>query len=61
MELQDNIEYGDNLLESKDLNDYQVYDKLSEKERDLIYEKLYKKLEGTKLLELMNNNQENYS
>ena len=53
MNINDKIEYGDNLLESVDVSNYSEYDKLSEKEVNTIYENLYKKLDGSMLLDLM--------
>ena len=59
MNLNCNIEYDNNLLTTVEINDYQEYDKLSENEVNSIYENLYKKLNGTKLLDLLNN--DNYA
>ena len=55
IKLDGNLEYDKNLLTNKDVSHAVDINKLSEKEQEEIYNNLYKKLQGTKLLELLTN------
>ena len=55
------LEYGDNLLSNKDVSNAVDINSLNEKEQNKIYENLYKKLDGSKLLELLQSGESSFS
>ena len=61
MKLDGNLEYGENLLLSKDISGAIDINSLSENEQSKISENLNKKLEGSKILELLMKQENSYS